>query len=74
MPTDEELEKELDWSYNELRGDARASAAAGLAILRAIRRFDKGSSRLGWAMGVMTLVLIVLTILLVVLTVKMLPR
>lgn len=73
MPTDEELEKELEFSYTELRGDARATAAAGLAIVRAVRKFDKSSKWLGIVMATMTGALVVLTIVLVCLTRKLVP-
>jgi hypothetical protein len=71
MASDEELEKNLVWSYENLLGDARATAAAGLIVLRAIRRFDKASKSLGIAMAAMTAVLVVLTAVLVWLTLKL---
>jgi type IV secretory pathway component VirB8 len=74
MATDEELEKELQWTLDNQRGDARATAAAGIAVLRAIRRFDRSSSRLAWVMAVMTFFLVVLTIVLVWLTSVLLHR
>ena len=74
MPTEEELEKELQWTLDNQRGEARATAAAGIAVLRAIKRFDRSSSRLSKAMAVMTLFLVVLTIVLVWLTYVLLHR
>jgi hypothetical protein len=74
MPTDEDLEKRLEWSYEKLGGDASATAAAGLAILRGMRKFERASNRLGWAMAVMTLVLTVLTAVLVCLTYKLIQH
>jgi hypothetical protein len=68
MPTDDELEMDLQWNYDNQGSDARATAAAGIAVLRAIKRFDRSSSRLSWAMAVMTLILVILTVVLVWLT------
>lgn len=73
MPSDAELEKELNWTFDNQRGEARATAAAALAILRAVKSFDKSSRWLGYAMAGMTFVLVVLTSLLVWLTVRLLP-
>ena len=74
MLTDDELEKELQWNLDKQGGDARATAAAGIAVLRAIKRFDRSSSRLSWAMAVMTLIVVVLTGVLVWLTYVLLHR
>ena len=74
MATDEELERELQWNIDNQGGDARATAAAGIVVLRAIKRFDRSSGRLSWALAVMTLILVVLTGVLVWLTYVLLHR
>lgn len=68
MLTDDDLEKELNWSYENHRGDARVTAAAGIAVLRAINKFDCSSGRLARAMVWMTAALVVFTSVLVWLT------
>jgi hypothetical protein len=61
MVSDDELEKDLSWSYDNLRGEARATAAAGIVVIRAIRKFEHSSSQLSIVIALMTFIMLLLT-------------